>query len=134
MSMKVVNAFVLGGKTYLPGTEVKEEVFLGQEAIMLNFLKLGFLTKRGNKAEVVATAPVRQLPKAVEIKNQDDLRKAVEGDKPEKKQEVTQLEVKPVVENEVVKIESVEEKVVVADENKIEIQPPTQVKGKARRS
>ena len=101
---------------------------------MLNFLKLGFLTKRGNKAEVVATAPVRQLPKAVEIKNQDDLRKAVEGDKPEKKQEVTQLEVKPVVENEVVKIESVEEKVVVADETKIEIQPPTQVKGKARRS
>ena len=129
MSMKVVNAFVLNGKTYLPGVEVKEENFLGQEVIMQNFLRLGFLTKIGAKETV---APVKQIAKAIEIKTQDDLKKAVEGEKPEVKQEPAKLEVKPVVEAEVTKIEKVEEKP-AEKENTIEIQPPVQQKGKARR-
>lgn len=144
--LKVIYAFMYQGKTYLPGAEVDANLFLGKEAILQNFLKTGFLVEVGKKASVkpvVKDAPASvsleapkpvKVPKAVEINTQEDLRKAVEGEKPEKQLEVTKLEVKPVVENEVTKIETVEEKPVVADENKIEVQPPTPTRGRARRN
>lgn len=143
--LKVIYAFMYQGKTYLPGAEVDANLFLGKEAILQNFLKTGFLVEVGKKASVkpvVKDAPASvsleapkpvKVPKAVEINNQEDLRKAVE-EKPEKKPETTKLEVKPVVEETVTKIESVEEKPVVADENKIEVQPPTPTRGRARRN
>jgi hypothetical protein len=143
--LKVIYAFMYQGKTYLPGTEVNANLFLGKEAILQNFLKTGFLVEVGQKSNVkpvVKDAPASvsleapkpvKVPKAVEINTQEDLRKVIE-EKPEKKPEATKLEVKPVVENEVTKIETVEEKPIVADESKIEVQPPTPTRGRARRN
>lgn len=93
MKFKIVNPFVLNQKTYNVGEIVPEKVFLGQEKVQENFLRIGFIqevseTASPEKAVVapkvkeVPSMPVKPaatLPKPIEIRNLNDLQKVIEN-------------------------------------------------------
>ena len=117
MKVKVVNAFVLNNKTYFPGNEIDSSIFSGvNESILNNFLKIGFLIPLEKKVAKVAPPPVKEkkhfvAPAPIEIKNNVELQKVVEGPKPEA--------VTPPVQ---------------PPPQTIPVQPPTQQRGRAKRS
>ncbi len=120
MKMKVVNPFVLNNKIFISGSIVEESLFVGQESICTNFLKTGFLVPVEVKATEVKLNPVEEpkavkIPQAVEVKNQEELKKVVEGPQPS--------EVKPV------EVPKIEEKPA-----NIPIQPHTSTRGRVKRS
>lgn len=89
MKLKVVYAFVLANKTYLPGQEVDEAIFQETPSILKNFLNTGFVKEMGGKkasAPVAAPENKPAAPAAVEIKTDADLKKVIEKE-PEVKEE-----------------------------------------------
>lgn len=104
MKFRVVNPFVLGTKVFKKGDLVTEEVFAPNNSMFKGMADKGFIISDKEVAKEIPVAtvytketkidfnPVKpKAPPAVEIKNQEELQKAVE-DKPE---------VKPVVETKI---------------------------------
>lgn len=83
--MKAVNPLFINNKTYKAGDEIPDEVFAGNPSFLKGLLERGMVSESGKSNKPVVTKPpVPETkidfnpPKPVEIKNQNDLKKAVE--------------------------------------------------------
>ncbi|MFA5071230.1 MAG: hypothetical protein WC511_02555 [Candidatus Pacearchaeota archaeon] len=94
--MKVVNPLSINNKTYLPGQDIPDSLFVDNPTLKKGLIEKGFIleTKKNVKNEVKKDE-TPQPPKAVEVNTQEELKKAIEGE--DKKD----MEVIPLVETKI---------------------------------